>query len=167
MFCPKCGKSDQAENTFCRNCGTFLPDFDKLKRREISPEEHLKANAALNILTGVVSLTLAILLYVKFLGAADTPVLIYITAGFLTAMFAWQAQVFWRNLKLKKHFISPENSAREKENDEIKAAPTARLLDEADFSRHIPQDFGAFTTNDLKEKVRNSAQTEHQANRTV
>ena len=104
MFCPNCGKPDQTIETFCRQCGMFLPDFSKVKPREATPEEHLKANLTLNVMTAVASLTLAIVLYAVFLGRPDTPVIIYITAGFLIAMFAWQAQVFWRNLKLRTHF---------------------------------------------------------------
>ena len=26
MFCPKCGKSDQAADSYCRSCGDFLID---------------------------------------------------------------------------------------------------------------------------------------------
>ena len=63
MFCPKCGTPDQKPETFCRQCGIFLPDFDKLKRKETPPEEHLSANSILNIMTAVVSGALAILLH--------------------------------------------------------------------------------------------------------
>lgn len=149
MFCPKCGKADQKENTYCRSCGNFLPDFDKIKKREISPEEHLRANSALNIMTAVVSLTLAILLYINFLGAENTPVLIYVTAGFLTAIFAWQVQIFIRSLMLKKQIILPKR-------DENKAELTSAkndLLNEADFSDNIPASVAEYTTKNLREKV--------------
>lgn len=150
MFCPSCGKSDQIENTFCRNCGKFLPDFDNLKKREISPEEHLKANSVLNIMTAIVSLTLAILLYVNFLGGENTPVLIYVTAGFLTAIFAWQVQIFVRSLLLKKQIILPK-----REGKELKSAAND-LLNEADFSDNIPASVGKYKTKDLAEKVKRS-----------
>ncbi len=152
MFCPNCGKSDQTENTYCRNCGKFLPDFDKLKKRETPPEEHLKANNVLNIMTAIVSLTLAILLYVNFLGAENTPVLIYVTAGFLTAIFAWQVQVFIRSLMLKKQIILPK---RDETEAELKSA-TKDLLNEADFSDNIPASVSEYTTKNLKEKVKRS-----------
>ena len=102
MFCPKCGNADQKPETYCRQCGSFLPDFDKIKSKEIPPEEHLKANTVLSVMTALVSLTLAILLHVFFTGRENTPVLINITAGILTAMFFWQAQTFWRTRLLKK-----------------------------------------------------------------
>jgi hypothetical protein len=55
-------------------------------------------------MTAVVSLALAITLYVMFLDKDDTPIVIYLTAVFLTAIFFWQAQVFWRTCQLKKQF---------------------------------------------------------------
>lgn len=152
MFCPKCGNADQKENTYCRSCGNFLPDFDNLKQREISPEEHLKANSVLNIMTAVVSLTLAILLYVNYLGGENTPVLIYITAGFLTAMFAWQVQVFVRNLKLKKQIILPKRTETKEKLKEIESVPTKELLKEADFSDNVPTSVVEYTTRKLKTK---------------
>ena len=163
MFCPKCGKADQTENTFCRQCGNFLPDFDKLKRREIPPEEHLKANSVLNIMTAIASLTLAILLYVFFLGKENTPVIIYITAGFLTAMFAWQVQVFVRNLKLKKQIISPKRAEDKESPKEIDTFQTKELLNEADFKDIVPISITENTTRQLKGKtIQNiSTQSEH------
>lgn len=153
MFCPKCGKADQTENTFCRSCGSFLPDFDKLQRRKISPEEHLKANSVLNIMTAIVSLALAILLYINFLGGENTPVLIYVTAGFLTAIFAWQVQVFVRNLKLKKQIILTKRTEDEEKPEEIESVPTKELLNEADFSDNMPASVAEYTTRKLKTKI--------------
>jgi uncharacterized membrane protein YvbJ len=73
MFCPKCGTPDQKPETFCRQCGIFLPDFDKLKGKETPPEEHLSANSILNIMTAVVSGALAILLHAFYTGRENTP----------------------------------------------------------------------------------------------
>lgn len=155
MFCPNCGKSEQKTETFCRQCGLFLPDFDNFKPREIPPEEHLKANSVLNIMTGVVSLTLAILLYAYFLGRENTPLIIYLTAGFLTAMFAWQAQVFWRNLKLKKHFKKRGTIAGSEKTTAppmLETKPTNELLPEADLKDHVPASVVEKTTRKLKVK---------------
>ncbi len=154
MFCPNCGKSDQKIETYCRQCGVFLPDFSKVKPRETTPEAHLNANLVLNVMTAIASLTLAILLYSFFLGKADTPVIIYITAGFLTAMFAWQAQVFIRNLKLRKHFKNRKGFAdqSEIETPELSAKPTRELLPEADFTNHVPTSVVEKTTRKLKIK---------------
>lgn len=134
----------------------FLPYFNKIKRRETQPEEHLKIASVLNLTTAVVSLGLAITLYTIFLGRADTPVIIYITAGFLTAMCAWQIQTFIRTLKLKKQF--PKRDVQESENEIIfESKPTNELLNEADFSQNIPASITERTTSNLKEKVKRSS----------
>ena len=107
-------------------------------------------------MTAIASITLAILLYVFFLGEDNTPVIIYITAGFLTAMFAWQAQVFWRNLKLKKQ-IMPKRAGNEEKPKDLKSAPTTELLNEADYSGRIPANVTGFTTKNLTGKVKRSS----------
>lgn len=157
MYCPNCGNADQQVNTYCRKCGNYLPDFDKIKQRETPPEVHLKANSILNIMTAVASITLAILLYVFFLGEENTPVIIYITAGFLTAIFAWQVQVFWRSLILKKQIILPKRAEDEENAKELESVPTKELLNEADFSDVIPATVTEYTTKNIKEKANRSS----------
>lgn len=152
MFCPNCGNADQKQDTFCRNCGTFLPNFDKLKSKENTPEAHLKANTFLSLMTGIVSLTLAILLYSFFLGKPDTPIIIYITAGFLTAMFFWQAQSFWRNLLLKKQLPKRNVEA----NAQIADAKMGKLLNEPDFENFVPTSVVVDTTKNLDKIPRKS-----------
>src|SRR5262245_607511 len=100
MFCPKCGNPDQAPETYCRRCGVFLPDLSKPGKAPVRPEDHIKANAFLSALSMVTSFTLAILLYWRFLGRPDTPMVIYVTGGFLIAMGCWQVQTLWRTLLL-------------------------------------------------------------------
>lgn len=162
MFCPKCGNADQKPETFCRQCGYFLPDFDKLKRKEIPPEEHLTANSFLSLMSTIVSGTLAILLHAFFtFSRDDTPplILIYITAGFLTGMFFWQVQTFWRTRQLKKHF--PKRKKEDKveiealeTNQLIESAKTKEILNESDFSNAVPPSVIENTTKHLGEKVR-------------
>lgn len=159
MFCPKCGNADQTPETFCRQCGIFLPDFDKLERKEIPPEEHLKANSVLSLMTAIASGTLAILLHAFFIsGTENTPPLIYITAGFLTAMFFWQVQTFWRTRLLKKQL--PKRKKKETVKTEaldtnslIESAKTKELLNESDFSNAAPPSVIENTTKHLGEKV--------------
>lgn len=158
MFCPKCGNADQQPETYCRKCGSYLPDFNKPAKKQQTPEDHLKANAFLNLLTAITSLTLAILLYSIFLGKEDTPVIIYVTAGFLTAMTAWQVQTFWRTILLRKHFKKQKlNTIQSTENQiepqYVKSKPTNQLLNEADFSNIVPNSVTENTTKHLKQKV--------------
>lgn len=156
MFCPKCGKSEQQVNTFCRNCGTFLPDFDKLESKVISPEQHFAANTTLNVMTAIVSLALVLTLHLMFTGKDGTPIVIYLTIGFLTAIFFWQAQVFWRTWQLKKQFPGLN---RKNENPIVEHTPlfestnTRELLNEADLSNVVPPSIVENTTRKLSEKV--------------
>ena len=158
MFCPKCGTAEQLENTYCRQCGNFLPDFDKLKKRESSAEDHLKANSFLSLLTAVVSLSLSVTLYVMFFNRNDTPFVIYLVAGFLTAICAWQVQTFWRTLLLKKHFRKQKYEADHRAEPihhvpVIEGKTTRELLNEADHSQTVPASVTDETTRRLRQKV--------------
>ena len=101
MYCPRCGKAEQVPETFCRQCGLFLPDLSKPGKRELPPEDHLKANTVLNSLTIIVSFTLSILLFAV---VPDKHPLIYVTAGLLIAIGGWHIQTLIRTQKLKKQW---------------------------------------------------------------
>jgi hypothetical protein len=157
MYCPKCGKADQPPETFCRQCGNYLPDFDKPDKKQTTPEDHIKANAALSILTATASLTLSILLFLIFKNIPDTHPIIYVTGGFLIAITAWQIQTFWRTMLLRKHFKQqkkqPESSAaNQNAPPEFETKPTNQLLPEADFENYVPASVIEKTTNKLKVK---------------
>ena len=153
MFCPGCGAADQSAEIYCRQCGIFLPDLNKPAKRRNTPEEHIKANSVLTLLSAIVSAALAIALYATFLGKEGTPLLIFITAGFLTALFAWQVQTFWRMRLLKRHFkrdIPQANSA----DSSLGAAPTSRILNEGTPSDAVLISVTDNTTKKLGEKIR-------------
>lgn len=151
MYCPRCGKAEQAPETFCRQCGLFLPDLSKPLKRELPPEEHLKANTVLNALTIIVSFTLSILLFAVRPGSHP---LIYATAGILIAIGGWHIQTLIRNEKLKRQWkrrtpltnLKVDSSETERT---LKPAPTAKLLDQADFSDAVPGSVTENTTRDL------------------
>ncbi|MEO6390372.1 MAG: zinc ribbon domain-containing protein [Pyrinomonadaceae bacterium] len=104
MFCPKCGKADQASETYCRHCGVFLPNLAKLFKSETPPAEHFKSNTVLAVLTIVASFTLAALLYAVLGFQPNTHPLIYVAASFFVAIGGWQIQTLIRTLMLKKQF---------------------------------------------------------------
>ena len=158
MFCPNCGKAEQLPETYCRQCGNFLPDIDKSKIWQRPPEEHIKINTVFSIMSAIVSLTLAILLYSFFLGVEGTPLIIYIVAGFLTAMFFWQSQIVWRTLQLKKHFkkrnlLNEDSSDSAKTPKEFETVSTQKLLNQPDLSNAVPTSVTESTTRKLKNKV--------------
>ncbi|MCP9494684.1 MAG: hypothetical protein MSG64_09540 [Pyrinomonadaceae bacterium MAG19_C2-C3] len=107
-------------------------------------------------MTAVVSLALAITLYVMFLDKDGTPFVIFLTAGFLTAIFCWQVQVLWRTLQLKKQFpgLSRKNETRIIENPPLfESTNTRELLNEADLREVVPVSVVENTTQKLSEKI--------------
>jgi len=161
MFCPNCGKSEQSLNTYCRQCGEFLPD-NKDRNRKFSmggntPEEQIRVNLILNFLSGAVSFILAVLLYATFWNKSGTSQIIYLVAAFLLAMCGWQFSTFRVGLKLRRTFekrkTNDENAARVEKNV-FQPAKTKDLLPEADFSNVAPTSITENTTKTLTEKVK-------------
>ncbi len=158
MFCPKCGKADQSPETFCRQCGIFLPDIEKSAKKRQTPEDHLKANTFLSLFSIIVSFTLAIALYSIFLPRNDTHWVIYLTAGFLIAIGAWQIQSLWRTLLLKKHF----NKNRTQSESALETeAMVGKVLDKADLGDIIMPSITERTTRNLIETKNPSSKSQH------
>jgi hypothetical protein len=161
MFCPNCGNVDQQENSYCRQCGIFLPDFDKISKRETTPEQQINISSTFNFLSAVASLILTVLLHISYTGKEGTPILIYVVIGFLTANFFWQVQAFWRTRQLKKQFPKRniETELEEKQSIQTnlkKPLTTDKLLPEPDLQRVVPISVGAKTTKTLKSKIKSS-----------
>jgi hypothetical protein len=156
MYCPRCGKAEQVSETFCRQCGLFLPDLSKPFKRELPPEDHLNANTVLNALTIIVSFTLSFLLFAI---VPDKHPLIYATAGILIAIGGWHIQTLIRTQKLKKQWqrrvplTQVEADAPETERA-VKSASTAKLLDPADVTNIVPASVTENTTRNLVERRR-------------
>lgn len=150
MFCPKCGNADQTPETYCRQCGVFLPDIDKAIKTETPPETHLRVNSVLNVFSIVVSLALAFTLYTMNIRLADSEVIIYIVAGFLLAMAIWQIHIAYRTSQLKK-FI--RKNKREKPT--LPQPETVRLYP-ADFSDAVPTSVTDRTTRQLAKNKQSS-----------
>ncbi len=160
MYCPKCGAAEQSTETFCRKCGTFLPDFDKLVTKETPVEQNILINSTFSVMTAVVSLSLAITLYVMFVGRDGAPWIIYLVFGFLMAMTAWQVQTFIRTRMLKKQLerMKPNRGEDVAAQEMLKPADTSRLLDEANLKDAIP---ASVIENPTKNLVPKSSQTKH------
>lgn len=158
MYCPRCGKAEQVPETFCRQCGLFLPDLSKPLKRELPPEDHLKANTVLNSLTIIVSFTLSILLFALQPGSHP---LIYATAGILIAIGAWHIQTLIRTQKLKKQWkrrtpLTEVKVGLSESERALKPASTAKLLDQADFADAVPTSVTENTTKHLVEPPKHS-----------
>jgi len=159
MFCPRCGKAEQVPESYCRNCGFYLPDLSKLGKGEIPAEEHLKANTVLSILTISVSFTLSFLLFLVLGFKGNTHPLIYATAGLLIGIAGWHIQTLIRTQKLKKQWqrrapLNEAQAALPETPPAIKSAVTAKLLDAADFENAVPTSVTEHTTRHLAETPR-------------
>jgi hypothetical protein len=157
MYCPRCGKAEQLPETYCRQCGLFLPDLSKPVKRELPPEDHLKANAVLSAMTIVTSFTLSILLWAFFGARSNTHPLIFVTAGLLIGMGAWHIQSLIRTQKLKKQWkrrtpLSEIQAALNETRQAGQAPDTGKLLDQADFSETLPASVTEHTTRHLAER---------------
>ncbi len=149
MFCPRCGNADQLPETYCRQCGLYLLDFSKPLKRVSPPEEHLKANTVLSVMTIITSFTLSFLLFLILGFRSFTHPLIYVTAGILLAIGGWHIQTLIRTIMLKKQWkrripLSETPTA-------FKSTPTAKLLDQANFADAIPLSVTEHTTRHLSE----------------
>lgn len=156
MFCPKCGNANQTENSYCRNCGVFLPDFDKIAKKETSPEQQITISSTFNFLSALISLILTILLHILYTGKEGTPVIIYVVIGFLTANFFWQAQAFWRVRQLKKQL--PKRGIMTEIDEKKLNSPfsTDKLLPQADFKDFVQASVVEDSAKNLKPKIKSS-----------
>jgi ribosomal protein S27AE len=157
MFCPRCGKAEQQPETYCRQCGLFLPDLTKPVKREPPPEDHLKANAVLSALTIVASFVLSILLYAILGFRSNTHPLIYVTASLLLGIGGWHIQTLIRTLKLKKQWqrrtpLAEIQQRLQETQPAVKSASTAKLLAQADFADSLSVSVTENTTRHLVER---------------
>ncbi len=158
MYCPKCGKPDQSPETYCRQCGVFLADLGKITKSEAPPEENIRVNTVLSLMTVICCFVLAALLYILLGFRENTHPLIYATASLLVAMGAWHIQTFIRSRKLRKQWkrrVQPNETAADK--TAFGSASTDKLLAQPDFENMVPASVTDHTTKHLAEsKVRSS-----------
>jgi hypothetical protein len=154
MYCPRCGRADQTPETYCRQCGLFLPDLSKPLKRKTPPEEHLKANTVLSVMTIIASFTLSFLLFFVLGFRSFTHPLIYATAGILLAIGGWHIQTLIRTQMLRNQWKrrAPLNGIQAAPPETpIASVPTAKLLDQADFTDGVPASVTEHTTRHLAE----------------
>ena len=157
MYCPKCGNPDQSPETYCRSCGIFLHEPDKLQRKQTAPAQHVTASLVLSGMTVVISFILASLIYYFDFGWPEASVLTYATAGFLIAIGCWNIQTFYRSLLLRKHFKERKSWEQERSADLNERVTTNRSLNEASFESFQPASVTDRTTRDLVGEKRRSS----------
>jgi cytochrome c biogenesis protein CcdA len=157
MYCPNCGKADQTPETYCRQCGLFLSDFSTRSKQEASPEENLKVNLVLSLLTIIASFTLAILLYAILGFRENTHWLIYATAGLLIAIGSWHIQTFIRTRQLRRQWQRRTKDQETKDAASLQRPTTSKLLSTPAQDAAIPPTVTEDTTRDLADtKIRSS-----------
>ena len=105
VYCHKCGKSEQYADTFCRECGNYLPDVDQLVRRyaaENSPETSVNKNLAANIFTLLFSISVVFTIAFSFAGGNLSVVFVHLSVLLCFIIGGWQVTNFRNNLKLKR-----------------------------------------------------------------
>lgn len=153
MFCPKCGAREQSVDTYCRQCGTFLPDFDSMAKRETPPEANLRANIVLSAITAIVSAIFGILLATDVLGPDYAARLVRAATIFLWCICIWQISIMLRSFKLIKQVGQRNaNSDDSPITNELPAAAT-RSLKTADLSDVVPPSVVERTTRQLHNKT--------------
>lgn len=111
----------------------------------------MNANAVLSGMTVVAAITLATLLYVMLGFREDTHPLIYVTAGFLIAIAAWNIQTFWRTMLLRKHFKKPQRPVEDLAEPPALEMPANNELPAANFRDMVPPSVVDATTRQLDE----------------
>jgi hypothetical protein len=159
MYCPRCGKAEQEAESYCRQCGFYLPDLSKSSKRGAPPEEHLKANTVLSVMTIITCFTLAFLLFLIMGFRSFTHPLVYVTAGLLIAMGGWHIQTLIRTLMLKTQWkrrvpLTEIPTPSIEVQPEFKSVPTGKLLDQANFENAVPASVTENTTRHLVEGTR-------------
>jgi hypothetical protein len=142
MFCHKCGKPEQTPESYCRNCGEYLPDFSRKNKMSFggdTPQENVSVTLFLSALSSIVGFASAIALYATFLGQEGVPSIVYLVAAFCLCIGFWQASNVYINLKLRKRFKDVQG----KNNDEgitaeLGAPKQNTELPPADFENFVP-----------------------------
>ncbi len=108
MFCPNCGKGEQAVNSYCRDCGEWLPDVKKsvsLAFGGSSPAENIRITLFLNALGAVVCLAMAVALVWKYYGTSFFESLITLAATLFFVIAVFQISNIYALFKLRRSLL--------------------------------------------------------------
>lgn len=147
MFCPNCGKPDQEENTYCRQCGEFLVGTKSLgvfSFGGVTPRQNVNAISLLSLIAALLSLLAALWMYItKF----NLPVALYLGAAILLCNAFWHLANIYTARKLASRIL--QNPKDEKGQAAMPMAETRELLEPADMSDVIPVTVTENTTREL------------------
>ena len=169
MFCPNCGKAEQAPDSYCRSCGEFLTDysvksyiFNKLLGGG-APRKQVRLNLVMNAVTFMVSVFLLGFLNGHYDAQFDRtgerpPGVIYLVYVFLGLVILWQLLGIVINLKLMKKLDAGRKGAPSHEpsavGGDLPSRPTQRSLPQGGFGDSAVNAATEHTTRSLDEVPR-------------
>jgi hypothetical protein len=136
MFCPTCGKSEQAPDSYCRSCGTFLVDptnsLSLVNRvlRINHPERQVKFTMTVDLVTAIVSGFLLFFMMGYFDATykktgIPTPWIVYLVYVFLGLVSAWQLMSFMVGAALRRKLNARKNAAPLLRKEDRESLPPA------------------------------------------
>jgi hypothetical protein len=147
MFCPNCGKPDQEENTYCRQCGEFLVGTKRLGAFNfggVTPRQNINAISLLSLIAALISLFAAWWMYMT---RFEFPLALFFGAAILLCNAFWHAANIYTSRKLASRIL--QNPKGEKGRTAMPPAETRELLEPADMSSVIPATVTENTTRQL------------------
>lgn len=159
MFCPKCGKSEQSPETYCRACGEFLKDPNAGAIAAFggrTPTQNVRVINVISVIGAIASVVVGILMY---LTRFNEPIILYLAAALLLCNAAWHVSNLFAGMKLRRKLTqgsSPQPSQADPvlQHDELPGAETRELLPVGDPAVPVPLSVVENTTKDLGDKVR-------------
>lgn len=149
MFCPNCGKPDQNENSYCRQCGQFLADLRRTGFGGITPRQNVNSITILSAIGAIVSLLSALwMYYTRF----SIPIVVYLGAAVLLCNAAWHVSNIFTVRKLASRITRNSKGSEEEDQTVIQDSGARDLLNPADMSDHIPASVTEKTTRNLVNK---------------
>ena len=155
MFCPKCGKGEQAPDSYCRSCGDFLVGAatgTSLMTRILgisNPERQVKFTLTIDLVTAIVSGLLLFFVMGYFDGAsrrtgAPTPPIMYLVYIFLGFVSIWQLLSFTVGTAYRKKLTASKKTALPQDQSEARGS-----LPPADVKNVVANSVTEQTTRNL------------------
>jgi hypothetical protein len=148
MFCPNCGRSDQEENSYCRQCGEFLVGTKRLGAFNfggVTPRQNVNAISLLSLIAALISLLAALWMYItKF----NFSLALFVGAAVLLCNAFWHLANIYTARKLASRILQ-NTKGEEKGQTAMPGPETRELLEPADMGDHIPATVTENTTRQL------------------
>ncbi|MFZ1699252.1 MAG: hypothetical protein WBO10_13790 [Pyrinomonadaceae bacterium] len=115
MFCPKCGSAEQTPDSYCRQCGEWLPDLSAASRgrfRTSTREQKVRRMRVLQMISTGLSLASALIIIHVVANGVDQEMLpLAAFCGFLVAVYQIISLILGYNVLSPKKAQSNESDA--------------------------------------------------------